>query len=235
MSTEFLYRAFDEHHSSGVNSRNGFRAGLRKSEDQEEVCDSLREHFDSNNRYPTPWISVTNNLLRAIRRAYHLSRKHGSDGVFIAVIRLVDCGRSDYYLAEDLAEQFNLEQRPWYDEEYLFRWRIPGKAIACCLPLDTLEQRGLYEMVPELLERGSIRTLRVAIRTNWMEDRGYRHLTEVGYKAAKFAFLFGDGDHTEYIGLEAAGWWESWVARIVKQSFYKTLNQENDTPDCFED
>lgn len=235
MSSQFLYRAFDEYHSSGVNSSNGFHAGVRKSEYQDHDCDSVREHFDSNNRSPTPWISTTDNLLRAIKRAQQLSGKHGRAGVSIAVIDVQQCRNFQYYLAEDLAEQFDLEPRPWHDEEYLFRWRIPKKAVVCCLSLDTLERRGLFWMVPELLERGSVERWRELIIENWRDERPDHHLTAVGYKAAKFAFLFGDGEHSEHIGLEAAGWWENKVARVVKSSFYQTLAGENDTPECFDE
>lgn len=206
MTPQFLYRAFDHYHSSGVNSANGFHAGVRKSDEEEEPCDSVREHFDANNRYPTPWISTTDNLLRAIKRAHQLSNKHGRAGVSIAVIALDACHRCPHYLAEDLAEQFNLEPRPWHGEEYLFRWRIPNKAVVCCLSLDTLEERGLYRMVPELLERGSVERWRERMSDNWTEERPERHLTAVGYKAARFSFLFGDGGHSEHVGLEAAGW-----------------------------
>lgn len=125
MNPEFLYRAFHEQYSSGVNSSNGFRAGARKSKHQDPDRESVRKHFDVGNRYPTPWISTTDNLLRAIKRAHQLAHKHGVAGVSIAVIEVSACRKCEYHFADDLADQFNLESLPWHDEEYLFRYRIP--------------------------------------------------------------------------------------------------------------
>lgn len=233
MSPTIVYRAFDTHHSAGTGSAHGFTAGLSEYDHQDDDCDSIEDHFNAASRYLTPWISTTSNLLRAIKRAQQLSDRHGSSGVHIAVILVEECNEHRYFLAESLAEQFDLTVRWWHGEEYLFRWEIPCAAVVSCLRLETLEERGLYSMVPELLQRCSADKWKQRMLANWREDQPDRHLSAAGCKAAKLAFLFGDGEHTEYVALEAAGWWEDMVGRIVKGALYRTLAGHNDTSCCF--
>lgn len=235
MDPQFVYRAFHSRHSSGVNSADGFLSGVRKSEHQDWDSDSVRKHFNASNRDPTPWISTTTNMLRAIKRAHQLSDRHGIGGVSIAVIDIAECQWCDFNRADDLADAFGLADLPWHSEEYMFRWRIPGTAIVSCLALRTLERRGLYGIVPELLEDASADAWKEMIRHNWMQEGPDRHLQAAGRKAARFGFLFGDGEHVEHIGLEAAQWWERRVGRIVKDSFYDTIDFINDTPGWFDE
>lgn len=90
-------------------------------------------------------------------------------------------------------------------------------------------------MVPELRQQASADVWKEMIIANWRQERPDLYLQEVGYKAANFAFLFGDGVHTEHIGLEAARWWEKKVARIVKDSLSDSLDEINNNPDCFDE
>lgn len=133
------------------------------------------------------------------------------------MIDLAACQDCEYYLAADLAENLDLEPSLWHEEEFLFRWEIPENAIVCCLSLDTLENRGLYDLVPEVLTYGNVEAWKRLIRENWIIDRPNRHLREVRRMASWLAFMFGDGVHIDYIGLEAAMWWEERVGRIVKR------------------
>lgn len=234
MVSQFLYRAFHVSYSSGKNCAHGFRAGASESENQLPDSDSVRLHLNGSKRYRTPWISTTENLLRAIKRAQQLTNEYGSADISIAVIEVAACLPCEYYLAADLASAYGLGSRRWWDEEYLFRFSIPNEAVVCCLSLDTLQERGLYEIVPELRTSISADRWKKLIGENWSDTCQRHHLTNAGSKAAKFGFLFGDGVHTAHIGLEAAGWFEEWVASIVKRRFYAVLRQENETPDCFE-
>lgn len=73
----------------------------------------------------------------------------------------------EHHLLDDMANQFNLESLPWPDEEYLFRHRIPKKAIVCCLSLATLAYHGLYQLVPELQQQASVEVWKEMIIANW--------------------------------------------------------------------
>lgn len=234
MTLQFLYRAFHAEYSSGVNSASGFYAGVEKSSRRSRQRQTVARHLDRHNTIPTPWISTSSDLLRAIKRAVQLAERHGSNGVSIAVIDLEECDDCEFYNAADLADTLDIETNHWNEEEYLFRWAIPGDAIVSCLSLETLDDRGLYDVVPELLTRGTVEMWKRRIMENWLEDRPARYSKEVGRMAARVAFLFGDGVHTVNIGLEAAEWWEESVGRDVKRSFYRALERGTDDPECFD-
>lgn len=230
----FLYRAFHETYSSGVNSSNGFESGLLKSEYTCSDRTTLLEHFDLANRNRTPWISTTDDLLCAIKRAIQLAEEHGIAGVRIAVIDLNACRYCEYYLAKDLAADLNLGYAQWQESEFLFRWQIPDTGVAACLTLETLQRRGLYAIIPQVLQQGSVGQWRDLMREEWWNIRPQLHLQEVAQKAVEVAFLFGHGGHTEHIGLEAAWWWEQRVGRIVKEYYYELLALGTDHPEYFD-
>lgn len=234
MTLQYVYRAFHADHSAGENSANGFDAGVKKSSRQSSDRRTIARHLDRNNKILTPWISTSSDLLRAIKRAMQLARSYGSDGVSIAVIDIEECDDCRYYNAAELAETHGIEADRWNEEEYLFRWTIPGDAIVACLSLDTLDDRGLFDVVPELLTRGSVETWKRTVRENWLEERPKRYLKKVGQMAARVGLLFGDAEHTDCIGLEAAEWWEERVGRTVKQAFYLALARGTDHPECFD-
>lgn len=241
MCTSILYRAFHDQFSSGSNSADGFLSGVCSCRyrdtpcgDQHDDSDTVREHFKDHNRAATPWISTTHNLLRAFKRAQKLSGDWGKTGVFIAVIKLAELHACHHYLAKDLEERLGIEPRIWHQDEHLIRFRIPKEAVLCCLSWETLEHRGLYTVLPEIQQGGTADEWGRRILAYWTEHRPEKHLTAVGEKAARFAFLFGEGEHTAHIGLEAAGWWEGWVGKVLKRAFYRQLKAVNDSPDCFE-
>lgn len=232
--TIFLYRAFHRDVSAGVNCIHGFHAGVRESDYQDPDDETVAMHFDKRNRDPTPWISTTSDILRAIKRALQLARYHGSDGVYIAIIDLDECEGYEFHRATCLANRHDLEIHPWHQDEFMFRWRIPMEAMVCRLTLNTLISRGLYTELPEIRARCSVEAWKEKIMNNWVQVRPGRYFVDVGRKAARFAFLFGDGEHTEFVGLEAAAWWEARVGRIVKGTLFKELRKGTVHADCFD-
>lgn len=209
MAPTFVYRAFHNIHSAGVNSRDGFKSGLAKSEDVRADEITLKEHSDALNRNPTPWISTTDQLLRAILRAVNLADTHGIVGVHIAVISVEKCQPCPPVQASKMRFQLQLGYEPWHNHEFLTRWEIPGNAIVSSLPLQILKNRGMFTMVPQALRFAGVDECLGVIMEEWQRVRDKNeYLQDVGVKAARFSHLFGAGEHTEYIGLETARWWE---------------------------
>lgn len=213
MPPKFLYRACHSVHSSGVNSRNGFQSSLPKSDDCSPDAVTLEQHNDDENVAATPWISTTDRLLDAILRAVALSKSHGSTtAVHLAIIGIAQCAPDKPSKASQLRYRAGLVYDTHHAHEFLFRWRIPAGAIVSCLALQTLVERGLYVMLPQVQRGLDFEDCALAIMDEWESVRDKnKYLQQVGVKAAKFALLFGRDPYTEYVGLEAAKWWESRV------------------------
>lgn len=235
MEPQFVYRAFHRD-CSGTNSRYGFKSGRSRNEPWLDDWKTLEQHFELSNRYPTPWISTTDDLLRAITIAIR-HHESGKRDVRIAVINVEACQGQELYLASDLASENEIDILPWHDNEYLFRWQIPRRAIVACLFFQTLLDRGLYDLVPELCpdeEDVSVDELRGTIQEEWLENRPRRwHLQEVGRKAAELALIFGYGEHVEYIAEEVAEWWEPEVGNIIINTLEQEISNREEDPKCF--
>lgn len=243
MAPRFIYRAFHDVHSAGVNSHAGFQSGLQQSDPLPPDIVTLDEHANQHNRNPTPWISTTDQLLRVILRAVKIANEHGIAGVHIAIIDFAKCTSSPPRKARDIRYAYRLGYEPWHAHEFLCKWEIPGNAIVSLLSLQTLSDRGLFVMVPQVLDYPVVDVCMEQIIEDWEQIRSSdRYLQEVGVKAAEFGYLFGAGVHTEYIGLEAAQWWESRVGtprwksgygRYLFQTFYATIRGGTDNA-CFD-
>lgn len=102
------------------------------------------------------------------------------------------------------------------------------------MSLETLENRGLYDLVPEVLTHASVEEWKQLIWDNWMKDRPRRYMRAVGRMAAEVACLFGDSEHMQCVGFKAASWWEEDVGKIVKRSFYMTIGRTTELIECFD-
>lgn len=238
----FVYRAFHKD-SAGINSGDGFRSLLQggwamEDEDPSNIYISIQQHFDRVLN-PSPWISTTNDLLRAIKIAADWLND-GKDDITIAVIDVEACENCEFYSGDYLALSYTNENSAVHKTEFLFRWEIPGQAIVACVPLLTLVGRGLWVLVPEV-NRGkywdkweTLETWRKEIRkASSHEGSGVEFLQDVGRRAAEVALLFGRGDYTEYIGKEVALWWDE-RRDIVLQELEKTLYPEAFRPNGFD-
>lgn len=184
-----------------------------EDEDPPNTYISIQQHFD-HVLNPSPWISTTNDLLRAIKIAADWLND-GKDDITIAVINVKACRNCEFYPGDYLALSYTDENLAVHKTEFLFRWEIPGQAIVACIPFLTLVGRGLWVLVPEV-NRGkywdkweTLETWRKEIRKALShEGSGVEFLQDVGRRAAEVAFLFGRGDYTEYIGKEVALWWD---------------------------
>lgn len=201
-----------------------------KDEEPSKTNMSVQGHFDRVLK-PSPWISTTDDLLRAIKIAAEWLND-GKEDVSIAVIDVRACENCEYYSGDYLDKTRNLTHNK---TEFLFRWEIPGHAVVSCYPLWTLVGRGLWILVPEV-NRGAywdkwetLEIWRKEIRkASWrkgsgIEGHGTEFMRGVGRRAAEVACLFGRGDHTEHIGKEVALWWDNrrdFVWQALEKALY---------------
>lgn len=143
MPPKFLYRVFHDVHSAGINSRDGFRSGLQEFENSRSDKITLGHHSNHLNRNPTPWISTTDEILRAIQRAIVLAGANGIAGVHIAVIAVAICESNPPRKASKLRFDNGLGyDDPWHKREFLIQWEIPRSAIVSSLSFQILRDRG---------------------------------------------------------------------------------------------
>lgn len=176
---------FSSDHSAGVNSREGFQSALAKSPDSSSDSVTLEQHANDLNRAPTPWISTTNQLFRAILHAVKLAEVHEISGVSIAIIAVSRCRANPPSKTSELRYRYQLRYEAWHNHEFLFRWEIPGRAVVSCLSLQTLVDRGLYTMLPQVLVSNGVDECMEAIIEEWEETRNKsKYRKRVGVKAA---------------------------------------------------
>lgn len=239
---QFVFRAF--HSGSGSKySSGGFRSTLNgtRLNGDDPICKSLLRHFDKSNRVPTPWISATDDLLRALNIACNWQHE-GKEGVSIAVISTRFSGRGGVHSAEALSEKYNLQDSDHIDPvlrrtEWLFRFEVPKEAVKPCLPLQRLLSQGLYRVVPAL-DVGSqqwgggpvsLDEMRVAVKESVLQRSGRGQFTDEGRTAGEVALLFGRGEHRKLIVRQVLGWrigLEDFEVKYVKRAIQSVLVRE---------
>lgn len=242
---QFVFRAF--HSGSGSKySSGGFRSTLDGTSPNGygSIRKSLIRHFDKRNRVPTPWISATDDLLRALNIACNWQHE-GKEGISIAVISTRFSGRSEVHSAQALSVKHKLKLSDHTDPvlrktEWLFRFEVPKEAVKPCLPLQTLLSQGLYRVVPAL-DVGSqqwgggpvsLDEMRVAVKESVLQESGRGPFTDEGRTAGEVALLFGRGEHRKLIVRQVLRWrmqlirLEDFEVKYVKRAIQSVLVRE---------
>jgi len=153
-------------------------------------------HSDETNRKSTALISATDDLLRAIKRAYRKGHNIiDANQVFIYIIH-----SSDFFCAKELRDMVkephlrcrlspesykrltSRNSEHLYDSEAVFLHKIPRQMIKLCVTLQNLIDRGLLEILPGLKER-------YQESLNFLSPKGIRDHIEAScsYDPAQFA------------------------------------------------
>lgn len=114
-----------------------------------EVYYSIRDHI-KRHEVPSPWISVTPDLIRATTKAGQ-DRQSGKTGVRIFVIDVTKL--LNIFGVQEVLEYLKSPQAMKYNTEWLVWQRIPAEAVVCCWYWEKLEKSTLYNLFPWLKPR----------------------------------------------------------------------------------
>ena len=147
-----VYRAVHDESRGVNNDGEDITAGnldQRHFKTKYEVYYSIRDHI-KRHEVPSPWISVTPDLIRAMARAGQ-NRQSGKTGVRIFVIdatKLVNI-----FGVQEALKYLKSPQAMKYNTEWLVWQRISAEAVVCCWYLEKLEKSTLHNLFPWLKPR----------------------------------------------------------------------------------
>ncbi|TVY13539.1 hypothetical protein LARI1_G009266, partial [Lachnellula arida] len=114
----------------------------------------IERHAILSNRNPTPFLSLTNDLVRALHIAF-CAYRYEADVVIILICPWMLTAGS-YITCNDLRSKCRLGRKAIYNTEILVWGKVPAQSIICKRPRSELYRSGLLDVFPSLgkLERG---------------------------------------------------------------------------------
>ena len=170
-----VYRAVHDE-SRGVNNDGeditAGSLGQRHFKPEYEVYHSIRDHIERR-EVPSPWISVTPDLIRATTKAGQ-DRHKGKTGVRIFVIDVTKL--VNIFGVREALKCLDRPQDVKYDTEWLVWQRIPAEAVVCCWYWEKLEKSTLYNLFPWLKPRPEGWSTTIQARKN-LKNMSLKQLT----------------------------------------------------------
>ncbi|OTA99024.1 hypothetical protein M426DRAFT_96114 [Hypoxylon sp. CI-4A] len=149
-----------------------------------ELREHVWNHAGLSNMEPTPFISVTNDLMRALSQALRTS--HDDPNVYIICICPWLLIPGSYIPCSQLRERLDLQEPEKYATEYLVWQEIPEQSIVCRLRVSDLLSSKLLDVFPSL--GTSQKDLGVEeLRLLLMND--FQHLNDESPRIAAEAFV----------------------------------------------
>lgn len=112
-----------------------------------QLCESIDRHSDLDNRKPTPFISLTSDLIRALHLVFYTYRQSDARILLICAWKLKP---GSYIPLNDLRKTCGLPSKNIYNTETLVWGKIPATSIICQWHRVDIVRSGLLGVFPAL-------------------------------------------------------------------------------------